>query len=55
MVSELSKLIGELFIWQASKAIHIECRIVDVREVWGRVQVLIAPLSGTGQQWVNYD
>jgi hypothetical protein len=29
--------------------------ILDVRQVWGRVDVLVEPCAGSGQQWVSSD
>ncbi len=31
--------------------INIECR--DIRQVYGRVDVLVAPISGSGAAWIS--
>lgn len=28
-------------------------RVLDARKVWGRVDVLIQPISGKGQRWIE--
>jgi len=30
-------------------------QVVDTRTVWGRDDILIAPVAGNGQQWVSAD
>ena len=29
------------------------CEIIDARKVWGRVDVLIRPVGGRGEKWVE--
>lgn len=31
----------------------IECQVQDVKQSYGRIRLLIAPVSGTGTQWVE--
>jgi hypothetical protein len=38
--------------WHVEK-IKVFIEIVDVREVYGRVDVLIQPTQGLGEQWVS--
>ncbi len=35
------------------ESLHIVVSVKDVRYVWGKPQVQIAPLHGTGFQWVE--
>ncbi len=30
---------------------HIEVRILDVKDSWGRIRYLVTPVSGEGQTW----
>ena len=40
-------------------AVHIEkslivwCDVLDSRSMWGRVDYLVSPVSGEGQQWID--
>lgn len=36
-----------------SGPLHIQVRVLDCRAVFGRVDVLVSPIAGTGEQWVN--
>jgi hypothetical protein len=38
---------------QAEKSLTVDCHVIDVREAYGRVDVLITPVSGSGEQWVS--
>ena len=33
--------------------LRVECEVKDVKNSWGKPRLLIAPISGTGQQWVE--
>lgn len=33
--------------------LHVECKVLDVKHVWGKERVLITPVSGGGEQWVE--
>lgn len=33
--------------------LRVAVRIVDARKVWDRVDYLITPTAGSGQQWVS--
>lgn len=33
----------------------IQVKISDVREMWGRLQALVSPVSGSGSVWVMVD
>lgn len=37
------------------ESISVDCVVLDAREVWGRRDVLVHPVSGEGQQWVSAD
>lgn len=34
---------------------RIAVTVLDAREVWGRVDLLIAPVTGEGSTWVSRD
>jgi hypothetical protein len=36
-----------------SKGVTVTVRIEDIRESYGRIDFLIAPLAGTGECWVQ--
>lgn len=31
----------------------VECTVQDVKQSYGRVRLLVAPVSGTGNQWIE--
>lgn len=33
--------------------LQIECRVQDVKQSYGRIRLLIVPVSGTSNQWVE--
>jgi len=35
--------------------VRILYRVIDARHCFGRVQLLVTPISGTGWKWVNAD
>lgn len=37
------------------ESLRIRCRVLDARSVWGRTDLLVAPLAGDGEQWVSSD
>ena len=36
---------------QEGSKLYIEIKIVDIREVFGRVDFLVTPIAGSGQVW----
>lgn len=55
-LSEASKLLGTA-LWNTGgeQALFFEVQVVDVREVFGRVDVQITPVNGIGTRWVSMD
>jgi len=41
---------GVLSILQSSLRVNV--KILNAREMWGRVDFLVSPVEGTGTQWV---
>lgn len=37
------------------ESVRIECRVNDVKYVWGRIRLQVSPLAGSGEQWVELD
>jgi hypothetical protein len=35
------------------ESLHVMCRVLDARRVWDRVDLLVKPTAGDGQQWVS--
>ncbi len=49
---------GLLRIWQtpalaASAAIHVPVTVLDARRNYGRVDLLVSPVDGEGETWVQ--
>lgn len=42
---------GKLYIEKLTVSIHIR----EIRYVWGRTDVLVSPVNGSGRQWVSAD
>jgi hypothetical protein len=51
-VRELTPAIGER-IYVRFEQLTIDCTVVDAKNSWGQVRLLIQPVTGTGQQWVE--
>lgn len=49
---ESQKLIGTVRILPVKK-MFIEVKVLDAVESYGIPRILIEPVSGTGEQWVN--
>ncbi|HYE29914.1 MAG TPA: hypothetical protein VEH27_00665 [Methylomirabilota bacterium] len=45
-------LLGQPVNYQVN-GLTFECVVRDVREVWGKPQVQIEPVSGSGLKWVD--
>lgn len=60
--AELQKLIGRKAVYTFAPnfrtpaiALHVDVKIVDAREAFGRVDVQVKPLKGCGAVWVQLD
>lgn len=54
--SEVSAYVGRsgtLPVQFSSGALGIEVRVLDAREAYGRIDILIEPLYGAGSVWVQ--
>lgn len=34
-------------------ALHLPVRVKDARVVWGRLDLLVAPVGGSGESWIE--
>ena len=53
-VRKLAELIGEVRLLRVD-SLRVRIRVLDVREVFGRVDCLVEPVAGSGGQWVAFD
>ena len=42
-------------LWRVSDKCWGYCKIRDCREVFGRVDLLVSPVNGEGEKWVQID
>lgn len=40
-------------VYLKSGSLLVQCKVVDVKNSWGKVRLLITPNLGSGQQWVE--
>jgi hypothetical protein len=50
--SELAPLIGRR-VSAKFESLWVECTILECKQAYGRVRLLISPLEGSGEQWVD--
>lgn len=48
-----SALIGRLYNYQVGE-ISVHCKILGAKNAYGNIRILITPVSGSGQKWVNF-
>ena len=49
---ELATHVGREGLLSMGGAIAIEVKSLDAREVYGRLDILVEPVAGTGKAWV---
>ena len=52
-LTALAECVGKVATFKV-KGLEFEVRVVDVRRSYGTVQYKVAPMSGIGEQWVQY-
>jgi len=53
---ELYSLIGRRALYRPSPdRIEFEVEIQEAKTAWGKVRVLVVPVSGKGQKWTDLD
>ena len=50
---ELQQSIGKLVYYRGGE-IRFLCRVLDAKEEFGRVRLLITPIAGEGEQWREF-
>lgn len=50
--NEMSPAVGHS-VTVRFESIQVECRVIDVKHVYGKPRILIIPVNGTGQQWIE--
>jgi hypothetical protein len=53
-ISELATFVGQKG-YLLTEGLQVPVQVLDVRQVWGNVQVLITPIHGEGRKWVSAD
>lgn len=51
---ELAKYIGRKG-WLRIEGFNMAVEVKDVRHVWGRIDVLVSPVAGSGDNWVSLE
>ena len=51
-VRKMSEAIGQTVL-VSSDIGGVYCKVLDVRKVWDRVDLLVSPVSGKGETWVS--
>jgi hypothetical protein len=57
-LKEIKKLVGNKtggrdVAWITIGSLVFEVKILDVKQAYGRIDVLITPISGQGQRWIQ--
>lgn len=53
-VKELGRAVGERVVVQF-QSVSVICTVVDAKNSWGRVRLLVRPVAGYGEQWVELE
>lgn len=48
----LSEYIGQTLVYPVNK-LRFPVKVLDTRQMYGRTDLLITPVSGSGEQWVS--
>ncbi len=52
---EIHELLSKAATLHGKDGMDIAVRIVDAREAYGRLDVRVTPVAGSGEVWVNAD
>jgi hypothetical protein len=52
--NEMQKAVGKE-VWLRFQQLNIRCKIADVKMSYGRPRLLVWPVAGMGEQWVELD
>lgn len=50
---ELASFVGRTGHYQARAGMTVEIRVTNARESYGRLDLLVAPIAGTGEAWIS--
>jgi hypothetical protein len=50
--TEMSPALGQRILVKF-ESMRVLCTVLDVKNVYGRERLLVAPIEGNGQQWVE--
>ena len=51
-VRQLTPAVGEQVLVRFEE-LALECTVVDAKNSWGKVRLLVRPVAGVGEQWVE--
>lgn len=52
-ILELAKLVGQQGLVQAGQYFKVQVQVLDVAIIHGRTRVLVQPLAGSGNAWID--
>lgn len=54
-ILELQQLLGKTALLETSEGLTVEVVVVDAKQAYGHERVLIKPVAGSGEAWVNLE
>jgi hypothetical protein len=54
-ITELAGYVGKTCSWRAALNVTVQVRVVDVRRAFGRLDLLVEPIAGSGQLWIDQE
>lgn len=58
-MATMAELIKEYWLWKGKQmqvnidGLIFNVKVLDLRQVWNRLDVKITPMSGTGEAWIE--
>lgn len=40
-------------LWHVTRQISVKCLVISKKAAWGRIDLMVQPVAGTGTQWVS--
>lgn len=50
---DLTHHIGQTLRWDSGRKMHFNVKVLDARQMYGRTDLLITPISGQFEAWVS--
>ena len=50
---QLKKAIGKVLRIDTGSGLEVNVRVVNVKEGWGKPRLLVTPLAGSGEAWIE--